>query len=471
MTIATRTSTVTPSTPLPGDRYASLRARLAGDLITAGSADFDTARAVVNLTVNRHPLAIVRAADAEDVAAAVNYARTHALPLAVRSGGHSIATYSMVDDGLVVDLSQMKEISIDPATRIARVQAGARSGDLAGPANEHGLALTTGDTPSVGMGGLVTGGGIGYMVRKYGLAIDSLLAVQIVTASGDILTADADQHADLFWAVRGGGGNFGIITEFTFRLAPVGQIYGGSLILPASREVIRGFLDYAASAPEELSLIANLSFAPPAPFVPQERVGELALEILTCWCGDPAEGEAAVAPLRALATPIADAVAPIPYPAIYKFTEHLGAPHGVSIRSMFADDLSDATLDAALESVKNSPSPFSLVQFRGLGGAFARVPHDATAFAHRDRRYFVAIIAVWLDPALDATPMQEWTMSLWRQIRHEGSGVYVNFLEREGADRVHDAYPAATYARLAAVKQQYDPNNLFRLNQNITPQQ
>jgi hypothetical protein len=471
MTIATRTSTISPSTPLTGDRFASLRARLAGDLLTADSADFDAARAVVNLTVNRRPLAIVRAADAEDVAASVSYAREHALPLAVRSGGHSIATYSMIDDGIVVDLSMMKDVRVDPATRTARVQAGATSGDLAGPANAHGLALTTGDTPSVGMGGLVTGGGIGYMVRKYGLAIDSLLAVQIVTANGDILTASADQHADLFWAVRGGGGNFGVITEFTFRLAPVGQIYGGSLVLPASREVLRGYLDYVASAPEELSCIANLSFAPPAPYVPQERVGELVLEILTCWCGNIEEGERALAPLRGLATPVADAVAPIPYPMIYKFTEHLGAPHGGSIRSMFADELSDATLDAALEAVRNSPSPFSLVQFRGLGGALARVPQDATAFAHRDKRYFVAIIAVWLDPSLDSTPMQDWTMSLWQAVRHEGSGVYVNFLEREGADRIRDAYPAATYARLAAVKQQYDPENLFRLNQNIAPRQ
>ena len=227
--------------------------------------------------VDRRPLAIVRAANAQDVAEAVSFARDHALPLAVRSGGHSLAHHSMIDGAIVVDLSGMKRVSIDPEARIARVQAGATSGDLAGPAHAHGLALSTGDTSSVGMGGLTTGGGIGFMARKYGLAIDNLLSAQVVTADGEIVTASADEHPDLFWAIRGGGGNFGIVTEFKFRLAPVGQILGGDLLLPASREVLRGYLDYAASAPDDLTTIANLMHAPPAPFVPPERVGELVL--------------------------------------------------------------------------------------------------------------------------------------------------------------------------------------------------
>ena len=232
----------------------------------------------------------------------------------MRSGGHSLAYLSVIDDAIVVDLSQMERVSIDPEARIARVQPGATSGDLAGPANAHGLALSTGDTHSVGMGGLTTGGGIGFMVRKYGLAIDNLLSAQVVTAAGEIVTASADEHPDLFWAIRGGGGNVGIVTEFVFRLAPVGQILGGELMLPASREVLRGYLDYAASAPDDLTTIANLMYAPPAPHVPQERVGELVLSILVCWTGDVADGERALAPLRALATPVADAVAPMPYP-------------------------------------------------------------------------------------------------------------------------------------------------------------
>ena len=469
MAIATHPTIPMLSSILRVSHLEALRSRLEGNLITRASADFDDARRVLYITVDRRPLAIVRAASTQDVVEAVRYAHDHALPLAVRSGGHSLAYYSMIDDAIVVDLSGMTRVSIDPEARVARVQAGATSGDLAGPANAHGLALSTGDTHSVGFGGLTTGGGIGFMVRKYGLAIDNLLSAQVVTAAGDVVTASADEHPDLFWAIRGGGGNFGIVTEFTFRLAPVGQILGGVLLLPASREVIRGYLDYAASAPDELSTIANLMYAPPAPFVPQERVGELVLAILVCWTGSIAEGERAMAPLRALATPVADAVSPMPYPAIYQFTAHQAAPHGASIRSMFANDLSDTAIDAALAAMQGSTSPFSLVQFRGLGGALARVDNDATAFAHRDKRYFVAIIGLWLDAAEDASVHSAWTESLWQAIRLEGSGVYVNFLQEEGEARIREAYPAATFARLAAIKRRYDPENVFRFNQNIAP--
>lgn len=470
MTIAIKPSTAAPSYIFAGDQLEALRARLAGQLITAASADFDAARKVLYIDVDRRPLAVVRAASAQDVAEAVRFARDRGMPLAVRSGGHSLARYSVIDDAIVVDLSGMKRVSIDPQGHVARVQAGATSGDLAGPANAHGLALSTGDTHSVGMGGLTTGGGIGFMVRKYGLAIDNLLEAEVVTADGTIVTASPGEHPDLFWAIRGGGGNFGIVTEFTYRLAPVGQILGGELMLPASREVIRGYLEYAASAPEELTTIANLWHAPPAPYVPQERVGELVLSILVCWTGGLAEGQRALAPLRALAAPVADAVGPMPYPEIYKFTAFAAEPHGASIRSMFADQLSDAAIDASLEAMRNASSPFSLIQFRGLGGALGRIPDDATAFAHRSRRYFVAVIGIWLDAAEDAVPHIGWTNALWQKIRPEGAGVYVNFLEDEGAGRVRDAYPPDTYMRLARIKAKYDPHNMFRFNQNIRPQ-
>ena len=469
MSAAILPTSLTRTVEIAGGGVEALRPRLIGQLVTADSADYDEARKSLYVTVDRRPLAIVRAATARDVAAAVGFARDRALPLAVRSGGHSLASFSMVDDAIVVDLSGMKRVSIDPEARIARVQAGTTSGDLAGPANAHGLALSTGDTSSVGMGGLVTGGGIGFMVRKYGLAIDNLLSAQVVTAAGEIVTASADEHPDLFWAIRGGGGNVGVVTEFTYRLAPVGQILGGDLMLPASREVIRGYLDYAASAPDDLTTIANLMHAPPAPYVPQERVGELVLSILVCWTGSVEDGERALAPLRALATPVADTVGPIPYPEIYRYTAHQAAPHGASIRMMFADDLSDATLDAALAAMERATSPYSLIHFRGMGGAVARVGADATAFAHRHQRYFVAIIGVWLDAAEDAAVHGAWTERIWQAIRHEGSGVYVNFLEDEGADRVREAYPGATYDRLAAIKRRYDPGNLFRFNQNVPP--
>jgi FAD/FMN-containing dehydrogenase len=349
------------------------------------------------------------------------------------------------------------------------VQAGATSADLAGPANDFGLALSTGDTSSVGLGGLVTGGGIGFMVRKYCLAIDNLLSARVVTADGDVVTASADEHPDLFWAIRGGGGNFGIVTDFELRLAPVGQVLGGALLLPASREVIRGYLDYAASAPDDLTTIANIMYAPPAPFVPPERVGSLVLLILVCWTGSVEDGAHALAPLRALAMPVADAIGPIPYSALYEFTALLAEPFAWSIRSMYANALSDTTIDAALLAMEQATSPFSVIQLRALGGQMARVGSDETAFAHRDKRYLVAIIAVWLDAAEDPNPHHAWVQSLWEQIRHEGAGAYANFLEDEGEDRVHDAYPEATFARLAAIKRRYDPEDLFRLNQNIPP--
>jgi FAD/FMN-containing dehydrogenase len=469
MVVATRPSIPTRAFPSASDLLDGLRSRLVGQLLTAENAGYDEARKTLYITMDRRPLAIVRAANAQDVATAVDFARDRAFPLAVRSGGHSLAHLSVVDGAIVVDLSAMKRVSIDPAARIARVQPGATSGDLAGPANAHGLALSTGDTHSVGMGGLTTGGGIGFMVRRYGLAIDNLLSAQVVTAAGDIVTVSEDEHPDLFWAIRGGGGNVGIVTEFVYRLAPVGQILGGELMLPASREVLRGYLDYAASAPDDLTTIANLMHAPPAPFVPQERVGEMVLSILVCWTGSVEDGERALAPLRALATPVADTVSPIPYPEIYRFTAHQALPHAASIRMMFAHELSDATLDAALAAMAAATSPFSLIQFRGLGGAMARVGTDATAFAHRDQPYFVAIIGLWLDAAEDAAVHTDWTLSLWETIRDEGSGVYVNFLENEGAGRVRDAYPPATFARLAEIKRRYDPGNLFRFNQNVPP--
>jgi FAD/FMN-containing dehydrogenase len=307
------------------------------------------------------------------------------------------------------------------------------------------------------------------MVRKYGLAIDNLVSAQVVTAAGEIVIASEREHPDLFWAIRGGGGNAGIVTEFTFRLAPVEQVLGGVLLLPATHEVVRGYLDYAIAAPDDLTTISNLMFAPPAPFVPDDRVGTPVLAIFLVWTGSLEEGERALAPLRALAEPVADAVSPMPYPAIYDFTAAFAEPHAASIRMMFADDISDESIDAMLAALVNPSSPFGLIHLRGLGGAYGRVPNDATAFAHRDRRYFVAVINVWLDAGEDAAVHEAWTAALWQAIRHEGSGVYVNFLEREGEDRVREAYPGDTYERLAEVKRRYDPENLFQFNQNVPP--
>ena len=450
-----------------GSFFEPLRARLAGALILPDSLFYDEARKVQDVTLDRMPQAIVAATNAYDVAAAVDFARDNDLPLAVRSGGHSLAGLSMVDGALVVDLSAMKQIKIDPQTRVARVGAGTTSGDLSGPAQRHGLALTTGDTATVGLGGLTTGGGIGYMVRKYGLTIDSLLSAEVVTASGEIVTASPTSHPDLFWAIRGGGGNFGIITEFTYRLALVGQILGGDLMLPATRDVVRGYLEYSSSAPDELSTIGNIILAPPAPFVPEEWVGKPVLSIIVAWAGDIDAGQRAVDNFRALATPVADTLRPMPYPDIYLSTAHQEMRHGFAMRSMFADELSDETLDTYIAAIENTSSPYSLIHLRGLGGALARVPEDATAFAHRQRRYLAAVIAVWLDPEEDPAPHRAWTEAAWQQTRHHSKGVYVNFLTDDGPSRLLEAYPQETLARLAGIKRLYDPTNLFRFNQNI----
>jgi Berberine and berberine like len=308
------------------------------------------------------------------------------------------------------------------------------------------------------------------MVRKYGLAIDNLLSAQVVTAAGDLVTTSATENPDLFWAIRGGGGNFGIITEFEFRLAPVGQVYGGALVLPATHEIIRAYLDYITDSPDDLTTITFVMHAPPAPFIPENRVGEVVLFIMPVWTGSIEDGEKAIAPLRALAEPIADTVAPMPYPVIYDYTAEAAAPHAAEVRSMFSDEISDETIDAILKAYQNSSSPYNLVQLRGLGGAMARVGKDETAFAHRDAKYLTLIVGLWLDENEDGTPHIEWTKDLWEQIKPDANGVYVNFVADEGPERVRrDAYGEATFERLTEIKAKWDPANLFQFNQNIPP--
>ena len=468
MTIATSKTQTRQTSPITQDLEA-LRARIAGDVITRQSGGYDDARQLHDFHYDRRPLAIVRAVTSDDVAEAVRLARRHDYPLAVRSGGHSIPGYSMVDGGIVIDMSGMRAVTIDPAGPTARIQPGATSGDVAGPAHAYGLALSTGDASSVGIGGLTLGGGIGFMVRRFGLAIDNLLSVKMVTAEGEQITASVTEHADLFWALRGGGGNFGIVTEFEFRMAPVGQVLGGALVIPATPATLRGYLDYALNAPDDLTTITNVMHAPPAPFIPEERVGELVLMILVTWTGDPDEGQRVLDPLRALAEPVADAVSLIPYPVMYNFTEAAAAPHGAAVRSMFAQDYSDETIAAVFDAMENVTSPVSMVQFRPLGGAYSRIAVEDTAFAHRDKPHFLAVLGLWMDPSDDPRPHTAWTQALWEQVRADADGVYVNFLSDEGEERIRDAYPPETLRRLSAVKAAYDPDNVFRFNQNIRP--
>jgi FAD/FMN-containing dehydrogenase len=446
----------------------ALRAELTGEALTAESPGYDDSRQMHDPSIDYRPEIIVRAADAKDVATAVRFAAQAGLPVAARSGGHGLSDDMLVDVAIAVDLSLLKGITINADEATAQVQAGVTSGELAGPAGAHGLALTTGDTSSVGLGGLVTGGGIGFMVRKFGLTIDNLISAQVVTADGSIFNASETENADLFWGIRGGGGNFGIVTEFKFRMARVGQIFGGGIVFPATREVIRGYADYAPDAPDDLTMIGQLMPAPPAPFIPADWVGKPVFMVLICWSGGLNEGKAAVEPLRKLGTPVAEILAPMPYPAIYNLTAEAAARHGNSIRSMVQLQISDDSIDKMIAAMPSGTAMMNMVQIRGLGGAFARVPATATAFSDRDARYITSVIAVWMDENEDATPHREWIRSLYDQICHEASGVYVNFLETESEERIRECY-GENFERMVELKRKYDPQNMFRYNQNIKP--
>jgi FAD/FMN-containing dehydrogenase len=446
-----------------------LRADFDGRVIAPDDPGYDRARRVFYGSFGRRPALIVRPTDAAEVATVVALARDSGLELAVRSGGHSLAGHSVSEGGIVLDLAAMRALDIDPEARTAWAQTGLTAGDYTTAAAAHGLATGFGDTASVGIGGLTLGGGVGYLVRKHGLTVDSLLAAELVTADGELLRVDADTHPDLFWAIRGGGGNFGVATRFRYRLHPLDRVVGGMLLLPATAEVIEAFVAEAEAAPEELSAIANIMVAPPMPEIPEPAHGRLVVMALLCWAGEVEAGERALAPFRALATPYADLVRPMPYPELYQFTEGPGPDHEAA-RSLFLDAVDRATAETIVERLQASTAPLAVAQLRVLGGAMARVPADATAFAHRGRRIMAALGAVWEQPGeAEAAVHEAWVTGFAAALRQGDPGVYVNFLGDEGQARVHEAYPGPTFERLAAVKRRYDPANLFRRNQNVPP--
>jgi len=451
------------------DEIEVLRKQVEGSLITPGDPDYDVARQMVAITFDRYPAVILKAASTNDVMHGVRFARERKLPLAVRSGAHSVNGQSSVDGALVVDLGNMRRVVIDPVARTAVVQPGLTSNELGPMLAAYGLALTTGDTGSVGIGGLTVGGGIGWMVRKLGLTVDSLRAATVVTAAGDVIRASATEHPDLFWAIRGGGGNFGIITEFTFALHPHGNVIGGVVVIPATREVLRGYLQYTPEATEDLTTIAFLMHAPPAPFIPDGHVGDLVLLVGTVFTGAGAEADAALAPIRALGQPLADTVGSIPYPAMFAYTAEAEKRHGAAVRSFFTDDMTDDQLDQVIAHMERATSPFTMVQFRGLGGAMCRVPADATAFVHRNARIMFAILAIWFDPEDDGEAHRRWAADLWAEVSPASRGAYVNFLQEDMETRKRDAYFGDTYHRLQQVKATYDPENVFQFNVNIPP--
>jgi FAD/FMN-containing dehydrogenase len=451
------------------DVVEELRAALDGRVIAPDHADYDRARAVFYGSVDRRPAAIARPADAAVVARVVGIARDAGMELAVRSGGHSTAGHGVSEGGIVLDLSTMKALDVDVDDRSAWAQTGLTTGEYTAATGEHGLATGFGDTGSVGVGGLTLGGGVGYLVRKHGLTVDNLLAAEVVTADGELLHVDAESHRDLFWALRGGGGNFGVATRFRYRLHEVDSIVGGMLILPATPEVIASFVAEAEAAPEELSAIANVMVAPPMPFLPEAAHGKLVVLALMAYAGDADGGERALAPFRALAAPIADMLRPMRYPEMFPDEAGPGPSQDV-VHSFFVDSVDREAAEAIVEHLRASTALMSVAQLRVLGGAMARVPDDATAFAHRARRVMTTTAAIY--ERAEETPEHEaWLDGFATALRRGEPGVYVNFLGDEGEERVREAYPGSTWDRLAEIKRRYDPDNLFRLNQNVTPVQ
>jgi FAD/FMN-containing dehydrogenase len=438
-----------------------------GRVIAPDDPEYDEARAVFYGGIDRRPAAIVRVASDADVARVIAEARQTGLELAVRSGGHSLAGHSVTDGGIVLDLSEMQALEIDAESRTAWVESGVTAGTYSEAAAEHGLATGFGDAPSVGIGGITLGGGVGFLVRKFGLTIDALLAADVVTAEGEVLRVDERSHPDLFWAIRGGGGNFGVATRFRFRLFDVPSIVGGILILPAAPETIVGWADASESAPEELSTIATVMKAPPMPFLPEAVHGKVVILGMIVHSGGGEAGERAVAPFRELAEPLADMVKEMPYPGIY-MEEEEGFHPIASDRTMFLDRVDEGVAATMLDRIRTSDAMMAAAQFRVLGGAMARVPADATAFAHRTSKIMVNVAALF-ENVEDRPRYEQWVQEFADELRQDDQGAYVNFLEDEGEERVRAAYPGATWDRLREIKRRYDPTNLFRLNQNIPP--
>jgi FAD/FMN-containing dehydrogenase len=447
-------------------RGAMQKAPITGRVIWPGDPDFDTARTVYLRSINKRPAAIVRVANESDIFRVIRLARENVMELAVRSGGHSLIGHGLSDGGIVLDLSEMCRIEVDPRARTVTAQAGATAGQVTTATAAHGLAVGFGDSGTVGIGGITLGGGVGYLVRKYGLTIDDLLSADIVTADGNLLHIDAESHPDLFWAIRGGGGNFGVVTRFTYRLHEVNQVLGGVLILPATPDILQSVVDEADAAPEELSIIANAMRMPPMPFVPKEYHGQLGIMILPVYAGDVEKGQKVFAAFRKLGKPIVDMVQPMQYAQVYA----MEGPHPVAaaMRNLFVDTIDIKTAQSIMDHLEASTAPMAAAQIRVLGGAMARVPEDATAFAHRKRRIMVNIATMY-ERLEEKNQHEEWASRFMSAIRQDGSGVYVNFLGNEGPARLREAYPGSTWGRLAAVKAEYDPGNFFRMNHNIPP--
>ncbi|PCR90362.1 FAD-binding oxidoreductase [Natrinema ejinorense] len=459
------------TTPVDDGAIDGFREGLHGELLRPGDPNYDETRAIWNGMIDKRPTLIARAMGVSDVIAAVDFAREQEMLLAVRGAGHNIAGNAVCDDGLMLDLSAMRSVRVDPAAQTARVEPGATLGDFDHEAQTFGLATPTGINSTTGVAGLTLGGGFGWLTRRYGMTVDNLRSVDIVTADGELRHASETENADLFWGIRGGGGNFGVVTSFEFDLHEVGpEILSGPIVYAGedARDVIRHVRDFNEDAPDEAAAWIVLRKAPPLPFLPEDVHGVGVVLVVTFYAGDMAEGEEVLAPLREYGDPIADAVGPHQYAAFQQSFDPLLTEGARNYwKSHNFSELSDEAIDTAVEHAADLPSPLSEIFFGQLGGAMARVPTDATAYPHRDAEYAMNVHTRWEDPAMDEECIA-WSRAFFDAMApYATGGVYVNFIsEDEGEETL--AY-GANHDRLAEIKAEYDPENLFRMNQNVEP--
>jgi FAD/FMN-containing dehydrogenase len=448
-----------------------LRQLVSGDVIGRGDPGYDEARRVYNAMIDRRPSVVVRCANAADVVAAVNHARENGLDLAIRGGGHSVPGFGTIDDGVVIDLSDMRSVTVDPAARRAHAEGGATWGGFNAATGEHGLATTGGIISTTGVAGLTLGGGIGYLARAHGLSIDNLLSAEIVTAEGRQVVASATENPDLFWAIRGGGGNFGVATALEFQLHPVDQVYGGPMFYAAkdAGTVLRFYREFIATAPEAFGGFPAWQIAPPLPFIPADHVGETFLAFVACWAGPIEEGERMLKPFHDVAEVVAEHVGPMPYAALNSAFDGL-VPPGLQHywKANFVRELSDDVIAAHLEHGPRVPAVNSTVHIYPVNGACQRAAPDATAFAYRDANFAPVIAGMWPDPA-DNEANIRWVKDYYAAtapVSEEGG--YINFMAGDDQDRIRVNY-RGNYDRLVEVKRAWDPDNLFHHNQNIKP--
>ncbi len=450
-----------------------LGAALRGIMILPGNDAYEATRRVWNGIIDKRPALIVQCAGVADVIAAVQFARDHDLLVAVRGGAHNVAGNAVCDGGMVIDLSRMKSVRVDPSARTARAEPGLTWGEFDRETQAFGLATTGGLVSTTGIAGFTLGGGVGWLVRKFGTTSDNLLSADVVTADGRSVTASGKENADLFWGVRGGGGNFGVVTSFEYGLHPVGpMVMGGAVFHPAAKakELLRFYRDFAARAPEELTTLFVFLTAPPAPFIPKQLHGTPMVVVACCYAGSLEDAAPVVQPLKEFGPPAIDLIGPMPYRVLQTMFDG-SAPAGLQNywKSQYLKDLSDDTIDVLADRTRDLPSPLTAVHIHHLQGAVARVGEDDTAFGHRGSPFILNLVSMWTDPA-ESEKQVRWTREFHTVMQpFSDGGVYVNFLGEEGEDRVRAAYGASKYRRLVDLKDKYDPTNFFRMNQNIRP--